>query len=356
MQNYAVEAKALQTYVQAIFRGAGLNDEDASAVAELLVHADLRNVHSHGVLRTIPYLEKIRQGGASKSSSYPIVSETSNTAVIDAQGGIGALAGRKAVEIAREKAPNGLLSMVVVRNSNHIGMGGHWALKLAGDDMIGFACSNTDLTMGPPGCLEPFMGNNPFAFAFRAGEKYPEFCVDMATSTVAFGKCKDMAKRGLEIPGGWMLDKNGNDTVRPEDCYMMMPMAGHKGFGIAMIVELFTALLSGGVQSPDINNQDIPDVPECSSQCFGCINISAFRDLKEFQTGAETYIDRLHALPMKEGAGAAKYPGEIEYACKQVNLRAGIVLPESLIDDLAALGKEFHLDGRFLKEQKTDRR
>lgn len=355
MQNYVVDAQKLKAFEQQIFKASGLDEDNAASVAELLVHADLRNVRSHGVLRTVPYVDKIRQGGASKISTYPIVQETANTAVIDAQGGLGALVGEKAVKIAREKAKNNLISMVVVRNSNHFGMGGHWALKLAGDDMIGFACSNTDLTMGPPGCKEPFMGNNPFAFAFKAGEKYPEVCVDMATSGVAFGKCKDLAKRGKEIPGGWMLDKDGNDTTKLEDCFMMTPMAGHKGFGIAFVVELFATLLSGGVLSPDINNQDLADTPELSSQCFACFNISAFRNLQDFQLSAESYIDRLHKIPMKEGMGAAKYPGEIEYGCKQVNAKEGVVLPETLADDLIALGKELNVDGSFLKTNVTDR-
>lgn len=355
MQNYVVEVSALKAYEQQLFQAAGLTVGDAASVAELLVHADIRNVRSHGVLRTVPYVDKIRKGGASRTSTYPIVAETSNTAVIDAQGGLGALAGEKAVAIAREKAKNHLLSMVVVRNSNHFGMGGHWALKLAGDDMIGFACSNTDLTMGPPGCREPFMGNNPFSFAFKAGEKYPEVCIDMATSGVAFGKCKDLAKRGKEIPSGWMLDKDGNDTTKLEDCFMMVPMAGHKGFGIAFVVELFATLLSGGVLSPDINNQDLADTPELSSQCFACFNISAFRNLKDFQLSAEHYIDRLHELPMKEEAGAAKYPGEIEYGWKQINLKEGVVIPESLADDLILLGKELNVDGSFLKENTTER-
>lgn len=355
MQNYAVDAKVLKDFTEKIFEATGLSADDSEKIADLLVDADLRNVRSHGVLRTVPYVEKIRHGGASKTSTYPVVKETPNTAVIDAQGGLGALAGEKAVKIARKKAETNLMSMVVVRNSNHFGMGAHWALKLAGDNMIGFACSTTDLTMGPPFCKEPFMGNNPFAVAFKAGEKYPEFCVDMATSTVAFGKCKDLKKRGKEIPSGWMLDKNGNDTTSLEDCYMMTTMAGHKGFGIALIVELFATLLSGGVLSPDINNQDLEDTPELSSQCFGCINIEAFRDLAEFQATAQNYIDRLHQLPMKEGAGAAKYPGEIEFTSKQVNLKEGVVLPETLVDDLVKLGKELGVDGNVLKTNPTDR-
>ena len=105
--------------------------------------------------------------------------------------------------------------------------------------------------------------------------------------------------------------------------------------------------------SPDINNQDLTDTPELSSQCFACFNISAFRDLKEFQDTAENYIDRLHELPMKEGK--AKYPGEIEYTNKKINEKEGVVLPETLVSDLIELGKEFELDGEFLKKEETDR-
>ena len=133
----------------------------------------------------------------------------------------------------------------------------------------------------------------------------------------------------------------------------MVPMAGHKGFGIAFVIELFATLLSGGVLSPDVNNQDLADTPELSSQCFACFNIASFRDLEAFQTDAAEYIERLHQLPMKDGAGAAKYPGEIEYCHKQENLVQGVVLPETLTSDLIHLGREFGLDGQFLQANET---
>lgn len=350
MKNYIVSAEKLQDFTTKIFQGTGLSEADAAKIAELLVHANLRNVHSHGVIRMVPYAEKIRDGGASKDSEYPVVFESPCSAVIDAQGGLGAIAGQKAVELARKKAEACGMSMVVVRNGNHFGMAGHWALKLAGDDMIGYAASTTDLTMGPPGCKEPFMGNNPFAFAFKASDKYPEVCVDMATSGVAMGKAKDLAKRGLPIPTGWMLDKDGNDTTNVDDCYMMVPMAGHKGFCIAFVVEMFATLLSGGVLSPFINNQDLTDTPELASQCFGCVKISAFRDLDEFHASSEAYIEELHKLAMKPGVDSAKYPGEIEYLSKQKNLKEGISLPEKLVEDLVKLGEVYQADTAFLFE------
>lgn len=129
MQNYSVQPEALKKFTTAIFEAAGLKNNEAASIAELLVHADLRNVHSHGVLRTIPYLEKIQGGGASKTSTYPVIKETTNTAVIDAQGGLGALVGEKAVALCREKAQKNLISMVVVKNSNHFGMGCSLGIK-----------------------------------------------------------------------------------------------------------------------------------------------------------------------------------------------------------------------------------
>lgn len=103
MQNYSVQPEALKKFTTAIFEAAGLKNNEAASIAELLVHADLRNVHSHGVLRTIPYLEKIQGGGASKTSTYPVIKETTNTAVIDAQGGLGALGWGKSSRLFAEK-------------------------------------------------------------------------------------------------------------------------------------------------------------------------------------------------------------------------------------------------------------
>ena len=169
MKSYKVSAAELKNFTKTVFEKTGLQESDAQAIAELLVHADVRGVSSHGVIRMKPYIEKINGGGASLKSTYPVVQETANTAVIDAEGGLGAVAGEKAVKIAREKAKNSLISIVSVKNSNHFGMAGHWAMKLAGEDCIGFACSNTDPSMAPPGVTIPFIGNNPFSFAFAAG-------------------------------------------------------------------------------------------------------------------------------------------------------------------------------------------
>ena len=352
MKNYKVTVLHLKEFTKKVFAMTGLTEADADSVAELLVHADARGVSSHGVLRMKPYIEKINGGGASLKSEYRIVSETANTAVIDAQGGLGAIAGEKAVAVAREKAKTNLISIVSVKNSNHFGMAGHWAMKLDGDDCIGFACSNTDPSMAPPGVTIPFIGNNPFSFAFAAGKKYPEVCVDMATSAAAFGKAKAYALAGKPIPEGWLLDKQGKPTTDLKQYGMLVPMAEHKGFGVAFIVELFATLLSGGVLSPDVNDQDLPGTPELSSQSFGCVNIGAFRNLQQFHRDAEKYIEAMKKLPVRDGIDSAKYPGEIEYTSKQKSLKDGIILPETLVLQLEEIAKNMGLaesDIEFLR-------
>lgn len=352
---YNIQAKVLAQFVEGIFSGIGLSRGQAHSVAALLVHADLRNVRSHGTALILHYVDQIRGGGASATSRYSVVAETASTAVIDAEGGLGAVASEKAVQLCREKARHSPISMVSVRNSNHFGMAAHWALKLSGEDMIGFACSNSAPAMCPPGGTRPFIGNNPFSFAFNAGERYPEVCVDMATSAAAFGKAREMAKQGIPIPEGWLLDGDGKPTTRIEDCQMLVPMAQHKGFGLALVVELFATLLSGGVLSPDMNNPDLPDMPELASHSFACFNISAFRDVAQFQQSADAYIGAIHALPMLEGHAAARYPGESSYQAKRYNLEHGVALPELRVQELVALGKEVGVDGSFLLNDKTNR-
>lgn len=276
MKNYKVTVLHLKEFTKKVFAMTGLTEVDADSVAELLVHADARGVSSHGVLRMKPYIEKINGGGASLKSEYRIVSETANTAVIDAQGGLGAIAGEKAVAVAREKAKTNLISIVSVKNSNHFGMAGHWAMKLAGDDCIGFACSNTDPSMAPPGVTIPFIGNNPFSFAFAAGKKYPEVCVDMATSAAAFGKAKAYALAGKPIPEGWLLDKQGKPTTDLKQYGMLVPMAEHKGFGVAFIVELFATLVSRRGSSPDVNDQDRPGRRSYPARVLGALILVHF--------------------------------------------------------------------------------
>jgi LDH2 family malate/lactate/ureidoglycolate dehydrogenase len=233
-------------------------------------------------------------------------------------------------------------------------MAGNWALRIAGDDMIGFSCSNTSAIMPPVGARKPGIGNNPFSFAY-SGSKYREICVDMASSTVAIGKALDLAVQGKPVPEGWLLDREGRPTTDFYKMGMVLPFAGHKGFGIAFVVETFATFLSGGTLTPDMNPQQGSAQPELASHSFGAIKISTFRDLAEFRNDVDSYIDFIKSLPLQDDVKSVKYPGEIELAIKQQILKEGIGLPETLIRELSEFGVEAGVsvrDTAFLTERK----
>lgn len=343
MEEYLVNYEKLKNFTKEVFQKTGCCEKNAEAVADLLVDSDLRGVRSHGVIRIRQYVEKIMGGGADVNADMEIIKETNNTAVLDARGGLGAVAALKAVEVARNKAAANDIGMVAVKNSNHFGMAGHWAIMLAGEDMIGFTCSNTSRSMPAPGAEEAALGNNPFAVAY-SGNKYKEICVDMACSVAAHGKAVDLKSRGMEIPKDWFLDKDGNFTNDLDKVDMLIPFAGHKGFGIAFLVETFGTFLSGGALSCDMNMQLNPNVSEDASQFFGAIKIDAFQGIEEFRQKADTFIEFQKGLKKKNGVNEIMYYGENEYQNKQRIRKEGVTLPVSLINEIkdvaAGLGIE----------------
>ena len=340
MDFYLIDHQKLRALSTAIFRSEGLSEEAAADVAEMLISADLRGVRSHGVIRVKKYLDRIRAGGANKNAELKVIFETPISAVIDADNGLGGPASAMAVRLARRKAESSGFGMVSVRNSNHFGMAGHWSLALSGEDMIGFCGSNTSPGMVPTGALKAGIGNNPFAIAY-SGDKYKSICVDMASSVAAMGKAVDLMKRGQPIPFGWFLDKDGNDSNDLRQAAMLLPFAGHKGYGIAFIVETLSSLLAGGSLPQHMNDQMKGDKPELASHFFAALKVDAFRPAAEFRFDVDRYIDFLKTLPVKEGVDSVMYPGEIELKNKKDIENNGIRLPETLVNELTEIAKEY---------------
>lgn len=342
MREYIVDPQKMFDFTAQIFKAVGCNTEEAEAVAGQLVSADLRGVRSHGVIRIEKYLTKCVGGGHRKNAPIDIVMENPVVAVLDAHGAFGARASARAVEIAREKAKNFGIGYVIVRNSNHFGTAGHWALELAKEDMIGYCGSTTCANMIGPGMAEKAMGNNPFAMAF-SGEKYKEICIDMACSVVAYGKAMDLQSRGLPIPFGWFIDKDGNPCNDLSKVTANLPFGGHKGFGVAFMIESMATLLAGGSITPDMHDQFEEDTSENASQFFMAIDVGSFRPLAEFKCDVDRYVDYHKSRRKAEGVDEIKYFGEIEYTNKLRISAEGITLPETLIEQFKGLAAEHSL-------------
>lgn len=334
----SVDSKKLREYESLVFQGNGLPKEDADILARVMVEANLSGRASHGVLRTVAYLDRLHKGGAKTAPQLKTIKETPITAVIDGDAGLGMIVAEKAAKVCREKAEKEGMSCVVVRNSNHYGAAAYWCELIGRDDMIVFSCCNVAPLMAPPGGKAAALGTNPIC-VYVPSEKNGAMCLDIATSMIAQGKLFDYRLKHMELQPGWAVDKDGIPTTDPDKAEYLTPFGGHKGYGFACMVDVMSALLAGAPfgNIPDMYN-DI-EKPNQVSACFIALKIDALRDTKEFREDVDNYIDYLHNVPAAEGQ-RVYFPGEIEQINKAKCLEEGLQLPEDLVEQLIGFGKE----------------
>ncbi|MFA7566319.1 MAG: Ldh family oxidoreductase, partial [Alkalispirochaeta sp.] len=223
----------------------GMSQADAQVVADVLVFADLRGTHSHGVLRVEHYANRVKKGGMNLTPDLTIKQIKPSVALIDADGGIGHVAARKATQHAIDTARQHGIGLVGVQNSSHCGALAYYIDMAMQQKMMAMVTANTDAVVVPFGGRKPFFGTNPFAFGIP-GEK-DAMLLDMATSEVAFGKIFYAREKKMAIPEGWAVTKDGEPTTDADAAFSLFPFGGHKGYGINMMVEALTGLLVGGV-------------------------------------------------------------------------------------------------------------
>jgi len=330
---YTVPVAKLQEIVTTIFKNNGLTDHDSAIMADNLLDANLRGMHSHGVLRVENYIKRIKAGGTDPNAEIKVLRETPISAVLDGGNGLGAIVSTKAMEMCRQKAEEIGIACVAVRNSNHYGTSAYYCERMAKDDMIAFSCSNVEPLMGPPGATKVAIGNNPFSMVTPAG-KYHYVASDMATSQVAWGKVLNYRLLDQTLPGPFGVDANGNATDNPHAAKFLAPMGAHKGYGVAVMLEILCSLLAGGEFGTDINSMyGNIDKGNKLSHFFMAIKISAFRDLDEFKADMEKFVEYLQSIPTGDG-GRIVVPGELEEANKAKQLANGIEITEALAKEL----------------------
>lgn len=333
---YCVSMEKLTALVETIFEKNGLDKQDAQIMAKSLTTANASGMHSHGVLRVENYVKKIQMGSVNPHPNIKMISESPFSAVLDGDNGLGCIVSQRAAELCRSKAEAVGIGCVSVRNSNHYGTSAYYCEQMAQDDMIAFSCSNVEPIMAPPGATRVAIGNNPLCMVAPAG-RYPNFCSDMASSQVAWGKVMDYRLSGRLLPDKWAIDANGNPTDDPNQAAFLMPMGAHKGYGIAIQMEILCSLLSGGAFGDNIPGMyKEVEKPNQLSHYFMCIKISAFRNLAEFKADMDQFIDYLHSIPARDG-GSIIVPGELEERSKIAAERDGITITETLARELLEL-------------------
>lgn len=225
---------------------AGLSQNDAEVVIDCFETADLYGVTTHGISMLPLYLERIKRGGYNLHPDIRVINETPAFALVDGANGIGSVVANYCMNYAITKSKDVGIFTVLSRNNNTFGPAFYYPLKAAEQGMIGLICSNSPAQMAPAGGIDKMLGTNPFAAVIPVPGTDP-IIIDMATSVVAKSKFKDYKERGLLLPEGWALDKNGNPTTDPNEAIqgLVLPMAGYKGYGIAMLIDILAGVLSG---------------------------------------------------------------------------------------------------------------
>ncbi len=314
----------------------------AQRTAETLVSADARGINSHGVIRLARYIDCIKSGGIIPDAEIKIIDEGPAFIRASAAGGLGIPASYEVTERLIAKAASMPLAAATVNHSDHYGAAGFYAMKCAEAGLIGFSMSNTCPLIAVSGASAAGIGNNPFAYAAPAG-KYRAILFDICMSVVASGKLIIAAADNKPIPEGWILDKEGKPTTDPKEIYngaIMLPFGGHKGYGLAMMVEMLSGVLAGAGILSGVNSWNtIPGQDADTGHFFLTINPAFFGGLENFTARMESVIEELVNAPKADGVSKIYYPGEIEFISEAKAYAQGIDLPDASVAELERAAK-----------------
>jgi len=344
-----VPAEKLKAQLAAIFRAWGMSEPATEATSRVMIAADLRGIDSHGIL-TLPLYDELRLAGKLEmKAEVRIMAESPVTALIDGGGGLGHYPADMAMKLAIDKAAAAGLAAVGVRNSNHYGAAGVYALQAAERGLIGIAMTNVwTSSMVPTRGTRAMFGTNPIAFAAPAA-KNPPFCLDMSTATVAVGKLKLAAIRHEPLPRGWALDAEGRPTEDPKVALLtrrLTPLGGtaelgsHKGYGLAAMVEILCAMLTGAWYAPTRERRHPGAKHFNVGHFFMAISPKAFRGEGEFELDLDDMIDALRTVPSADPAQPVLVAGDPERAVIAEREKTGIPVPELLLGEIRSIAQK----------------
>ena len=341
-----VSAETLTGFVTEIFKSAGCPGQGARDIAECLVQTNLWGIDSHGVLRTPEYLKRFLSGAMNHQPEVRTLKTGGALEVLDADNGAGYVAGRAAMARAIELAKTGNIAAVGIINSNHCGAASLYARMALEHGMIGVAMSNVAPNMVAPGGSKPITGNNPIAVAVPTFGEFP-FVFDISLSAVSGGKILVAAKNGEQIPLGWATDREGRPTTDPNVGFkgFLLPMGGHKGFGLSLLVDILCGVITGGSYQHELKSMYVyPKDPSNIAHLMLVINPLCLMSQEQLKTRMAAFFETVKQSPMWDGDSEMLLPGEIEHR-KEIERRAeGIPIPEPLYDELVRLGQDLNLD------------
>lgn len=338
--------KQLKQFVEQVMLKAGLSKEDSQVFSDSLISAEIRGVTSHGLTRLSTYAQRVKKGLVANNSEIKILADGGASLRIDGQNGMGACVGVKTMQLCVERAKQYGTAFATVCGGNHFGCASYFTMIAAKNDMIGFAVANGPSAIPPTGSNQPLLGTNPVSIAIPAKTMQP-LVLDFATSAVARGKVALAKKKGEKVPEGWGLDAYGHPTTDPSKILeggSMLPMAGAKGYGIALIVEIFASCLSGALNGQTMGSFYDFNKVQNSGFAFGAIDISKLTDVEDFKNSVDALFSDMKNASRIDKNNEIMIPGEIEYLKSVSAINDGVELSLAVEKDLIETATLFEVE------------
>lgn len=339
-QEVLVPAAGLKELLTKLLVKKGMFAAEAQVAAARLVEADLRGIQSHGCRMVPRYLKAMDEGNIDPRGQVLKLTVTPAIAVLDGGRVLGHVASTKAMQMAIDMARSVGTGTVAVKNSQHFGAASVYALMAVQAGMIGFCTTSTaHATVAAYGSLHPGTANNALAWGAptRTG---PPFVLDMACAVSSWGKIYAEKFYGGVIPGGWALDESGQPTTDPAEAKTLLPAAGARGYGLAILSSILAGTLVGG-KMPIHKTRGVE--AEGSEHFFYAIDISKFTDLDTYYAEMDQSLADIRALPPAPGFDRVRIPGELEAERAAQWAQTGIPLHREPLQELADLAAKYKI-------------
>ena len=322
-----VSFKDLKEAVIKKLRLADVNEGDAEIVADVLCYADVRGIHSHGVIRLEHYINRIKAGGINVKSNFNIEAKKPSFALMDADGGFGHIAMKRATEWAIETSDKQGIAVIGIKNNSHCGSLGYYNKMAIDNKKVSLIMVNTDPCVIPYGGKSCFFGTNPISYGFPATRDF--LLGDMATSEVSLGRIFTARDNNETIPNNWGVDENGNPTDDPKKIKYVVPFGGAKGYVIMTMIEAFTGLLIGNVYCNNLVKM-YGDMDKKRDLSTFMLVVDPFVYNEDYLDTVQSFIDDIRKEPPLDKNKPITIPGERKEACYRDYLKNGIPLSDNV--------------------------
>jgi ureidoglycolate dehydrogenase (NAD+) len=337
----------LEAFCRLVMMKAGLTEDDARISAQVMVTNDTWGIYTHGTRQLRYLLRAVRAGRLDPKAKPGIAEEGPGWTIVDGHHAFPMVTATTGMRTAIDKAKMNGIAYTGVRGSSHFGAAGYYANMAMKEDLIGISVSNADPIMTIPGASARIFGTNPFSYAIPAGKEKPVF-LDIAVSTVAATKVLAAQDMGKSIPDNWVVNKEGLPTTDPNDFLAggaMVPMAGHKGYGMALLIEVLAAVMTGAAVTQEMPSwvKEQPN-PVNQGHAFIAIDVGTIMPIGHFKQRMDHMIQEIKSAPKAKGSDRIYLPGEMEWERREIALEKGMELPDHVVLSLTETAEDWGLE------------